>query len=130
MSLKQVSSIFARFNPLGKGTNSVKEFMSRCESAKAKASNPECVVTAKLSLRETEPTVTVVFLNGTKEVYQTSNMTAEQLSKAIQERREVLDAYELLEKNGVSREDKLMSDWGLSVRNMPKIWTTMEAQKD
>lgn len=126
MSLKQISKVFIRFNPATGGSKSIKEFLARCEAKKAKASNPDCVVKAQLSIKDIEPTVTVHYANGFQDVFQTRSLTAEQITIAIRERRELLDSQELLKKNGVTDKDKLDSDWGKPGCIQPRIWTTLE----
>lgn len=126
MSLKQVSKIFIRFNPMMKGTSSVKEFVSRCTSPKALASNPDCVIKTQLTTRNDPPTVTVEFANGMRKQFETSKLTAEQLSNTIKDERELLDSQDLLKKNGITENDRLVSDWGRPDCIKPKIWASIE----
>ena len=126
MSLKQITSIAIRFNPLRAGTSSIKEFAARCGTKKAKQSNPDCVVKTQLSVRDIDPTVTVEFANGSKEVFQTNKLTAEQITRSIKDTRDLLDSQALLKKNGITEKDKLVSDWGQPGCVHPKIWASIE----
>ena len=126
MSLKQISRISIRFNPMTPKTASIKEFLQRCMAPKAAASNPDCVVKTKLSIKDIEPTVSVEFANGNKEVFYTRGLTAEQITKAIKDKRELLDAQELLKKNGVTEDDKIISDWGTPRYKQPRVWNSLE----
>mmetsp|Transcript_28803 Transcript_28803/g.81139 ORF Transcript_28803/g.81139 Transcript_28803/m.81139 type:complete len:128 (+) Transcript_28803:191-574(+) len=126
MNLKQISTILVRFNPMTPKTASIKEFVARCGSKKAVISNPDCTIKTKLSIRDIEPTVTVEFANGSKEVFHTRDLTAQQITQSITETRELLDANALLMKNGVTESDQIISNWGKPDRELTKVWTSLE----
>jgi|UniRef100_A0A7S1TAA0 large subunit ribosomal protein L53 len=126
MSLKQLNRVLIRFNPAQPGSKSIKEFVARCGAKKAKTSNPECVVKTQLSVKSIEPTVTVEYANGYKDVFHTRNLTAEQIVNSIKDRRDLLDSQVLLKKNGVTENDKFDSDWGQAGCFQPRIWTSVE----
>ena len=50
MQLKQLSRVIVRFNPWQQNGKSAREFLSRCQSPSAAASNPDCKVSLYLSM--------------------------------------------------------------------------------
>lgn len=113
MQLKQLSRVIVRFNPWQQNGKSAREFLSRCQSPSAAASNPDCKIET-LVRTQGDPYVIVEYTNKKQERIDTALRTVNQILDQINAVAEEMTVKEMLSKAGVLGH-KLESEWG--VRN-------------
>ena len=101
MPLTRISRLLVQFAPLKPESRSAKEFLARVTTAKAKASNPECKVETKVRISGS-PFVLVEFANKQQDKIQTAGLTAPQILAQIQEKTQVVEAQDILQKVGLA----------------------------
>lgn len=111
MQLKQLARVVVRFNPWQANGRSAREFLSRCQSPAATASNPDCKVECLVRLQG-DPYVIVEYTNQKEERIDTGSKTVVQILAQINAVAEEMTITEMLSKAGVLGK-KLESDWGV-----------------
>lgn len=110
MNLKNLTKLKFRFAPLETNCGSIREFLSRCTTAKAKASNLECEVDVKIRARG-DPSVEVVFAGGASEKIETKDMKVGEILERIERITEEMETRNVLREAGSKEGEKLQSDW-------------------
>lgn len=95
--LSKISKLVIEFDPLKLSSKSAKELLARVSSPKATASNPDCQVEAVVK-HQGPSFIDVEFTNKHRERIAASKYTAQQLIQRIEERSQVLEAEEVLQK--------------------------------
>lgn len=110
MNLKNLARLNFRFAPLEGNCKSIREFLSRCTTAKATASNTECQVDVKVRARG-DPSVEVVFAGGASEKIKTKDMKVSEILERIERITEEMETRSILKEAGQKEGEKLQSDW-------------------
>lgn len=111
MQLKQLARVVVRFSPWQENGRSAREFLSRCQSPAAIASNPDCKVEVVVRV-EGDPYVIVQYTNQKQERIDTGSKTVGQILEQINSVAEQMTVNDMLSKAGVLGQ-KMDTDWGL-----------------
>ena len=115
--LSKVARIIIQFSPTSESSRVARELYSRVGAAKARKSNPECVVEAKLRLAG-DPLVFVEYSNKTRETIRAKGLNALEIIRKIREHSQEADTKEMLNKAGLEG-TQLQSNWGSAQEHNP-----------
>jgi hypothetical protein len=129
-SLAQIKSIHVQFNAADAASRAVREFLSRCTTAKALESNPKCDITHKLRIDAQPPVVALEYgaclrprvgaprrcsrgaalicaralpaaVSGVKDLINCKALSCQDIIQRVQQRTEEMDTKALLKAAGL-----------------------------
>ena len=117
MPLSKVAKVVVQFSPWTGEARAAREFFTRITSEKARKSNPECVVEAKVRISG-QPRIFVEYANKEQEMIIAIGITAPEIVEKIRSHSQDGDTRALLQKAGLEG-TKLETHWGSSRRHNP-----------
>lgn len=105
MPLRQLARVRIQFNPFDPRSTAVREFLARCSSARARASNPDCVVEYKIRNDKAPPVVAVEFVNGVKDQFNCHKFTVNDINARIDSVSKEMETKALLQDAGLKYSD-------------------------
>ncbi|XP_073314744.1 uncharacterized protein [Primulina huaijiensis] len=98
--LKFLSNVRIEFNALDPCIASCMEFLAQCNARKAKESNPSCQVQVKRRTDDFPPKITVTFVNGVEETFESTSTTAQKIRNLILEKGQFLETEQMFREAG------------------------------
>ncbi|KAK2989006.1 hypothetical protein RJ640_028495 [Escallonia rubra] len=98
--LKFLSRVRIEFNALDPRTAASMEFLAQCNTRKAKESNPACQVVVKRRTDDHPPQITVTFVNGVEEMFDTTATPTQDIRNMILEKGQMLETEQMFKEAG------------------------------